>query len=145
MASDALAAREPSLAAAYGRVRARLGDVVGASSFCAVIVGITSLFLLIPGLVAAFFLVFALPAVLLEGARPVESLRRSAALVRDNMGRTVGLVVGTLVASVITWLASRVLHVIPVLGYLASMLLGGALFAYLTVVAVGVFQALPRR
>ena len=145
MASDAIAARAPSLAVAYGRVMARLGDVVGASFLCAVIVGIASLFLLIPGLIAAFFLVFALPVVLLDGAGPMESIRRSAALVRDNVRRALGLVVGMVVASIITWLASMVLHAIPVLGHLISMLLAGTLFAYLTVVCVGVFQTLPRR
>jgi zinc ribbon protein len=145
MASDAFAARKPSLGAAYGMVLARLGDVVGASFLCSVIIGIASVFLIIPGLIAAFFLMFALPAVLLDGARPTESLRRSATLVQDNIGRALGLVVGAIVASVVTWLTSIVLHVIPVIGHLASMLLAGVFVAYLTVVAVRVFQTLPRR
>ena len=144
MARDALAARGPSLGTAYGMVLDRLGDVVGASFLCAVIIGIASFFLIIPGLIAAFFLMFALPAVLLDGARPIESLRRSATLVRDNIGRALGLVIGAIVASVVTWLASIVLHVIPVVGHLASMLLAGVFVAYLTVVAVRIFLALPR-
>jgi hypothetical protein len=145
MAHDALAARDPSLGAAYGKVMARLGDVVGASLLCALIIGITSLFLIVPGFIAAFFLMFALPAVLLDGAGPIESLSRSARLVRDNVGRVLGLVVGAVIASIITWLASRVLHAVPMIGHLASALLAGMFVAYLTVVAVRVFQTLPRR
>jgi hypothetical protein len=145
MAGDALAARAPSLGAAYGAVMARLGDVVGASLLCAVIIGVASLFLLVPGLIAAVFLVFALPAVLRDDAGPLAGLRRSAVLVRDNPGRTLGLVGGMLIASLVAWLVSAALHAIPVLGHLISTLLGGVLFAYLTVVAVDVYQALPRR
>jgi hypothetical protein len=145
MANDALAAREPSLGAAYGMVIGRLGDVVGASFLCAVIIGVASVFLIIPGLIAAFFLMFALPAVLLDGAGPIQSLRQSAALVRDNAGRALGLVIGAAVACVVTWLVSAVLHAVPVIGHLASMLLAGAFFTYLTVVAVRVFRTLPRR
>jgi hypothetical protein len=145
MASDALASRPPSLSAAFGRVMGRLGDVVGASLLAAVIVGIASIFLIVPGLIAGFFLLFTLQAVLLEGAGPVDSLRRSAALVRDHVVQALGLVAGMVVAFVIAWLASTALHAIPVLGHLASIVLAGALCTYLTVVAVDVFQALPRR
>ena len=144
MADDALTARAPSLASAYGRVIARLPDVMGACILSAVIIGITSILLIIPGLIAAFFLMFALPAVLLDGARPIESLRRSARLVRDNVGRTLGLVAGAIVASVVLWVISIVLHGVPVVGHLVSMLLGGVLVAYLTTVAVRVFRTLPR-
>jgi hypothetical protein len=144
MADDALTARAPSLASAYGRVVARLPDVMGACVLSAVIIGITSILLIIPGLIAAFFLMFALPAVLLDGARPMEGLRRSARLVRDNVGRTLGLVAGAVVASVVLWVISIVLHGVAVVGQLASMLLGGVLVAYLTTVAVRVFQTLPR-
>ena len=145
MAKDALAGRAPSMSAAYGVVVTRLGDVVGASLLCALIIGVTSIFLVIPGLIAAFFLMFTLPVVLLERAGPTEGLRRSAGLVGNNLGRVAGLIIGAMVAGFITWVVSIVLHVIPVVGHIASMLLAGVFFTYLTVVAVHVFQTLPRR
>jgi hypothetical protein len=43
-------------------------------------------------------------------------LRRSAGLVGNNLGRAIGLVVGAMVAAFVTWLASVVLHFIPVVG-----------------------------
>jgi hypothetical protein len=144
MADDALAARAPSLSRGYRRVMAKLGDVLGASFLSALIIAIASVFLIIPGLIAAFFLMFAMPAVLLAGAGPVESLRRSAAVVRDNVGRALGLVVGAVVAGAITWVASIALHVVPVIGRLASLLISAVLVAYLTIVAVRVFRTLPR-
>ncbi|HXJ78344.1 MAG TPA: zinc ribbon domain-containing protein [Candidatus Methylomirabilis sp.] len=144
MAGDVLAAREPSLAASYRAVMARLGDVVAASFLSAVIIGVASLFLIIPGLIAAFFLVFTLPSLLLDGAGPAESLRLSARLVRNNIGRTFGLVIGAMVATIVTWLVSTMLHAAPVLGHLASILLAAAFVTYLTVVVVRVFHALPR-
>jgi hypothetical protein len=144
MAGDVLAKRTPSLTGGYGRVVARLGDVLGASILCALIIGVASVFFLVPGVIAAFFLMFAMPAVLLAGAGPIESLRRSATLVRDNVGRALGLVAGTIIACVVAWIASMALHVIPVIGHLVSVLIGGVLVAYLTVVLVRVFQTLPR-
>ena len=145
MAGDVLGGRKPSLATGYAAVLARLADVVVAAVLCGVIIGVASLLLIIPGLIAAFFLIFTLPAVLLDGAGPIESLRKSATLVRENLGRVAGLVVGTVVASVVVWVASMVLHIAPVIGHLAGMLLTGALFAYLTIVAVRVYHTLTLR
>jgi hypothetical protein len=145
MAKDALAGRAPVMGAAYGVVMTRLGDVVGASFLCALIIGVTSIFLLIPGLIAAFFFMFTMPVVLLDHAGPTEALRRSAGLVGNNLGRAAGLTGGVMVAGFITWVASIVLHVIPVVGRLASIVLSGIFVAYVTVVVVRVFQTLPRR
>jgi hypothetical protein len=145
MAKDALATREPSMGSAYGAVMARLTDVVVASVLFAVIVGIASLFFVIPGLVAAFFLMFTLPAVLLDEFGAIDGLKRSATLVKDNLGPALGLIIGAVVAAVIMAIVSVILHLVPLIGQLASMLLAGAFFAYLTVVGVRVYQTLPRR
>ncbi len=145
MARDVLAAREPSMADAFAAVLARLTDVVVASVLFAVIVGIGSIFFVIPGLVAGFFLMFTLPAVLLDHMTAIDGLKRSATLVKDNLGPALGLVIGAIVAAVIMAIVSMIFHLVPLIGQLASMLLVGAFLAYLTVVAVRVYQTLPRR
>jgi hypothetical protein len=145
MAREALAGREPSVGGAVDAVMARLVDVVIASLLFSLIVGFASLFFVFPGLVAGFFLMFTLPAVLLDGVGAVDGIRRSATLVKENLGPVIGLVIGAIVAIVLLAIASAILSVVPLLGALAAMLLMGAFFAYLTVVAVRVYQALPRR
>jgi hypothetical protein len=145
MAKDALGAREPSMGDAFAAVMARLTDVVVASVLFAVIVGVASIFLVIPGIIAGFFLMFTLPAVLLDNVGAIDGLKRSATLVKNNLGPVLGLVIGVIVAAVIMVIVSMILGVVPVIGQLASMLLAGAFFAYLTVVAVRVYQTLPRR
>jgi hypothetical protein len=145
MARDALAGREPSMGDAFDAVMARLSDVVVASVLFAVIVGIASIFLVIPGLIAGFFLIFTLPALLLDRFGAIDALKRSATLVKDNLGSCLGLVIGAILAAVIMAIVSAILHVVPLLGQLASVLLGGAFVAYLTVVGVRVYQTLPRR
>lgn len=145
MAKDALAGRDPSTGAALGAVMGRLGDVVIASVLAMVAVGIGMLLLVLPGLVAAFFLVFTLPAVLLDGAGAVEAIKRSIAVVKDNVGAAAGLVVGWIVVAVIVGIASKILAFVPVIGWLASGVLFGAAVAYMSIVAVRVYQALPRR
>jgi hypothetical protein len=145
MGRDALAGREPVLGDALGAVLGRLGAVVGASVLVTLVVGIGLLLLVLPGLVAMVFLMFALPAVLLDGQRAVEGLRRSVALVRANLGLALGFVVGAILAAVAAWIASAIVSVVPVLGHLAAAVVNGALISYLTVVGVGVYQALPNR
>ena len=145
MARDALAGREPSMGDAYGAVMGRLGDVVVASVLLAVLVGVASLFFVIPGLIVGFFLMFTLPAVVLDRLPAVDGLKRSANLVKENIGPCVGLVIGAIVAAVVVAIVSVILHVGPLLGRLASALLGGAFVAYLTIVGVRVYQTLPRR
>jgi len=145
MAKDALAGRAPTIGAAFGAVTARLGDVIGASLLCGLIIGVASVFLFIPGLIAAFFFMFTMPLVLLDGAGPTASMRRSAGLVGNNLGRAVGLVGGAIVAGFIVWVASIVLQVLGIVGRLASIVLSGVFLAYVTVVVVRVFQTLPRR
>jgi hypothetical protein len=145
MARDALAAREPSMGDAFAAVMARLGDVIVASILVMIIVGIGMMLLVLPGIVAGFFLMFTLPAVLLDGSGAVDGLKRSATLVKDNIGPAVGLVVGIILAGVVVAIVSGVLRHVPILGHLASAILTGAFIAYFTAVAVRVYQALPRR
>ena len=145
MAKDALVARDPALGDALGAVMGRLGDVVIASALAMVAVGIGTLLLVLPGLVAVFFLVFTLPAVLLDGAGAIDAIKRSIAVVKDNLGAAAGLVVGWIVVAVIVGIASKILALVPVIGWLASGALFGAAVAYMSVVAVRVYQTLPRR
>lgn len=145
MARDGLAAREPSLGDALGAVMARLADVVGAAVLVMVIVAIGMMLLVLPGLVAGFFLVFTLPAVLLDGRGAVDALKRSATLVKENLGAVAGLVIGIILAGVAVMIVIKVLGAVPLLGQLASAALVGVFVAYLTVVAVRVYQTLPRR
>jgi hypothetical protein len=71
----------------YARLFARMGKLLtaGIPAFCAVMVGL--LFLVIPGLVLAFLFSFVVPVVLIENVGGVDALRRSAALVRANVGQ----------------------------------------------------------
>ena len=145
MARDALDGREPSIGDGVSAVMGRLGDVVGASALFGLIVVVASIFFVIPGLIAAFFLMFALPAVLLDGAGALDALGRSARLVRANLGPALGLVIGVIIVMVALWIAIALLTNVPLLGQLASALLLGVFAAYVAVVAVRVYRLLPVR
>jgi hypothetical protein len=99
----------------------------------------------LPGIVAGFFLMFTLPAVLLDGSGAVDGLKRSATLVKDNIGPAIGLVIGIIVAGIVVAIVSSILRHVPFLGHLATAILTGAFIGYLTVVGVRVYQSLPRR
>lgn len=145
MARDALAGRDPVMGDALNAVLTRLVDVALASLLLTVIVGIGMVLLVIPGLVAFFFLIFTLPAVLLDGQGAIEALRRSATLVKQNVGPVLGLIVGAILAAVVSGIISWIFNLVPVIGHLASAVVSGALISYLTVVTVRIYQSLPRR
>jgi hypothetical protein len=145
MARDALDGREPSFGEAVSVVMGRLADVIGASVLFGLIVFVASLFFVIPGLIAAFFLMFMLPAVLIEAAGAVDSISRSARLVRQNLGPALGLVIGAILLAVAMGIVFAVLGNVPLLGQLASAVLVGVFAAYVAVVAVRVFRLLPVR
>jgi hypothetical protein len=142
MARDALGGREPILGDSFAAVVGRLGAVVVVSGLVTVIVAIGFLFLVIPGFVAAVFLMFALPAVLLDGLGAVDGMRRSVKVVRQHLGPVIGLVVGALLILVGVAIVSWIVHLVPLLGGLASFLLHGAAASYLTVVGVHFYRLL---
>ena len=145
MARDALAGREPALGDALEAVLARLLDVVVVAILVTLIVVIGLLFLVLPGVAAAFFLIFAMPAVLLDGQPAVDALRRSFTLVRDNLGVVAGLILGCILVAAATGVVVAILGHVPLVGGLAAAVVNGVVIAYLTVVAVDVYQTLPRR
>jgi hypothetical protein len=146
MAREGLARREPDLGAGWAAVQARLGPVVVASLLVAVIVGVLgALSFGVLGAVAGFFLVFTLPAAVLDGYGGADALRRSFALVKENLATVLGLVVGFILVAVAAMLVSAILHLVPLLGGLAAAALQGVLVAYLTVVGARVYFGLPRR
>jgi hypothetical protein len=142
MARDALAGREPVLADGFSGVVGRLGAMVMASSLVMGVVWLGFLLLVIPGLVAAVVLIFTLPAVLLDGLGPVAGLKRSVAVVRRHVGSVIGLLVGSFLVMVGVAIASWIVGFVPFLGGLASFVLHGAAFSYLTVVLVRFYQTL---
>jgi hypothetical protein len=142
MAAEALAGREPGLGEALAAVMSRLGPVVGTSLLVTAIVTVGTVLFVLPGLVAAVCLVFALPAVLLDRAGPIDALGRSVRLVRTHPGPVLGLVIGALLVLVALAIASGIASLVPVLGALASLALYSAGLSYLTVVSVSLYRAL---
>jgi hypothetical protein len=142
MARDALVGRGPVLGDAFGAVMRRLGAAVVAWFLVMVIVTIGLLLFVIPGVVAGVLFMFTLPAVLLDGLGGVDGMRRSSKVVRQHLGPVVGLVVGGLLVLVGVWIVSWILHLIPLLGGLASFVLHGAAASYFTVLLVHYYRLL---
>jgi len=145
MARDALAGQTPGVGDAVGGVISRTVDVVLASFLVTLIVGVGLLLFLIPGVIAGFLLLFTLPAVLLDAHGAVDGLRRSFRVVTANVGPVLGFVVGAILVAVGAGVVGVIIVHVPLLGPLAMAVVNGALIAYLTVVGVRLYQALPRR
>lgn len=144
MARDALAGREPQPGDALGVVMNRFVDVLVASLIAMGAVGLGVLLLVVPGIVAGFFLIFTLPAVLIDGDGALDAVRRSCSVVSRNVVPVLGLLGGFVLVTILLVVAAKILGLVPLLGQLVSALLFGVFVAYMTVVVVRVYQALPR-
>jgi hypothetical protein len=145
MARDAVAGREPSIGDALGVVSSRLVDVVVASVLVMIIVGVGMFLLVVPGVIAGFFLIFTLPAVLLDNLGAVDAIKRSFALVKDNLVTVLLFVIGCIVVAIAVGILGKIAGYFPILGQLIAAVLGGVAVAYCTIVAVRVYQSMPRR
>jgi hypothetical protein len=79
--------RDTTIGASYAFIRGRFWSVLGVIilTFLAVIVGVFALF--IGAIFAWLFCSLAIPVTVLEGRDPVESIKRSFNLVKDDLGR----------------------------------------------------------
>ena len=102
------------------------------------------LLFMVPGLLAGFFLIFTLPAVLLDGQRATDGLKRRFHVVKGNPGPVVGFLVGAILVGAAAFIAAWIAHIVPFLGSLAAAVIFAAAVSYLIVVGVRLYQALSR-
>jgi hypothetical protein len=75
--------------------------------------------------IAAYLLMYAIPAIVVGNSSPTEAIRRSYDLARNNVGVSITIVVGLIIALICSWVVSIVLHFIPVIGAIAGLAISG--------------------
>jgi hypothetical protein len=133
-------------AACFGRIFVLFLIVAGVGfAVDLVVFGLTALthgllgIILIPALFCAvlacwYFLLYVMPAIVLGNLSPVSAITESIALARANVGITFAVIVSLIIAVVCTWIASAVLHFIPVLGLFAGLAISGLYQAFQAIV-----------
>jgi hypothetical protein len=85
--SELYLGRSTTIGQSLGRVRGELGSLFGVVFLNGLVTGICFLLLIIPGIYMVCRLCVCIPSALLENLGPRESLERSFALTKDNVGR----------------------------------------------------------
>jgi hypothetical protein len=105
----------------FGRVRPRLGSIIGAGILLGLAVGIGFLLLVIPGVILLTIWIAVIPAVVLENRGVMDSFGRSRELVRGNGWNVFFVILVTIVLLLGVWLVLN-LALTPLTDWLASLI-----------------------
>ncbi|MFP4642856.1 MAG: hypothetical protein ACLFM0_00720 [Spirochaetales bacterium] len=137
---------QPSFRDAFERIRSRFVALVIAAAIVGILVGIGTTLLLLPGLIAAYLLMFTFVAVVGGGLEPLPALKRSYNIVTGNFGETAILFLLLLAIGVVYAVVASILNLIPAVGGLIGLLLGGiyaGLSSMILLIGYRSFEALP--
>ena len=125
----------PDLGSAVGRAFGRVGDLLVAG----LVLGIIALciFWTIVGVpLLIFFMLYVGPAVVIGGESAFAAMGTSYRLATANAGLTFAALVGILIAAVVGAIVNTVLGHIPVLGWIAALIVSGLVGAYIGLIVV---------
>ncbi len=137
---------QPSFRDAIERIRSRFVSLIIAAAIVGIIVGIGTTLLILPGLIAAYLLMFTFVAVVAGGLEPLPALKRSYNVVTDNFFETAILFLLLLAIGVVFAIVSSILNLIPAVGGLIGLLLGGVYAGFssmILLIGYRSFEALP--
>ncbi|HTW65982.1 MAG TPA: glycerophosphoryl diester phosphodiesterase membrane domain-containing protein [Bryobacteraceae bacterium] len=128
--SDLYLGRPASIGGALRKVASELGPLFGVVALNGLAIGGAMILLIVPGIYVACRLLICVPAALIEGRGPRESLSRSWDLTRDNAGRAFVIL---LLVIVIT-LAAELLFALPFTIPLAASARNPGMFRFWTAI-----------
>lgn len=142
MANDAVQGQPVTLKTGWDRVVERAVPLVVASVILGLLVGIGLVLLVLPGLLIGFFLMFTLTAVIVDGKDAFSALKTSFQVVRSNFGAVFVLFLVMIALAFLVGIANSILGLIPVLGWLASVVLSSLFGGFLGVFVLQAYLTL---
>ena len=131
--SDLYLGRSASIGGALRKVAGELAPLFGVIVLNGLAIGGAAILLVIPGIYVACRLLICLPAALIEGRGPRESLSRSVDLTRDNAARAFVI----LLLSVVITLAAETIFTLPFTILAESMRNSNLLLLWTAMIQVG--------
>ena len=109
-----------SVSETLGRVKPRLGSIIGAGIVLVLAIGIGLLLLIVPGLFLLTIWIAVIPAIVLENRAIGESFGRSRELVRGYGWNVFGVIVLTVLILVVVWFVLSLI-LVPLADWLAGL------------------------
>ncbi len=142
MAKQSIAGQKPTLASGFQEAKGRIVALAVAAVISGVLISIGMMLLLLPGLILSYLLMFTFAAVIASGLSAPAAIRKSFRLTTAEFGDSAPLFLIIIALGVLFAAASLVLNVIPALGPLLSMLLGGVYTGYASVLLLLTYRRL---
>ncbi len=136
MAKEALDAGGTTFNSGIQKATDKSGSLIAASVFVSIIIMVTISLFIIPGLVASFLLMFTFVGIISENLRPLDAMKKSFALVRNNLRDSAVIFLGILLLGFLYAFASLILIRVPILGQLISLGVTGTFWGYISIVIV---------
>lgn len=133
MASDAINKGSSSLKTAFSTAVSRIEALSVAGLLIGLLFAIGVMLFLIPGLIVAFIFMFTFVIVITEDIGAVEAMKKSYMVVRANLKESILLFLSLAGAAIAANIINRLFLYIPLLGQLATLVLMGGFFAFLSV------------
>jgi len=109
-----------SVSETFGRVRPRLGSIIGAGILLGLAIGIGLVLFIVPGLFLLTIWIAVIPAIVLENRGVGESFGRSRELVRGSGWNVFGTIVLTILILLVVWFALNLI-LVPLADWLAGL------------------------
>ncbi len=145
MAQEALATGTSTLNAGLQIAISRLAQLVVAAVLVGLAVAIGTMLLVIPGIIAGILFMFTFVIVIADNISAVDAMKKSFELVKSNIGDLVIFIIAAIGIGIVVSIVNMILNKVPVLGHLASSILTGILWGYMTIVIVKVYTGLTTK
>ncbi len=145
MASEAEEKSSTNLSNGVNTALSRIVPLLLGALIIGIIVGVGIVLLVIPGLIAAFFLMFAPVAIVVDNMDAVSAIKRSAAMVKQNLNDALVFFVAVVLVSAVFMIARMAIGFVPFIGHLVGLILMGVLSSYIAVVTVKFYKKLSNK
>ncbi len=125
MVEQGVKGRTVDLGSSFNEAMSKAVPIIIASILVGIIIGIGIMLCVLPGLVAAILLALTLQAVVIDDYGPVDALKASYNVVKENF-------IEVLIVVVVAFIAEAIVSIIPYIGFILSAAVGGFFSVLLT-------------
>ena len=142
MVKQSVDGRKPTLASGFEEAKRRVAALAVAAVITGVLVGAGMMLLLLPGLIVSYLLMYTFAAVIASDLGAPAAIKKSFSLATGQFGESAVLFLIIIALGVLFGAASLILNLIPFLGSLIGMILGGLYTGYISVLLLLTYRRL---
>ncbi len=142
MVKQSLDGSKPTLVSGFQEAKERIVALAIAAVVTGVLIGVGMMLLLLPGLILAFLLMFTFTAVIASRLSAFAALKKSFSLATGEFGESAVTFLIIVALGVVFAALSLIVNLVPILGAVLSMVLGGVYTGYISILLLMTYRKL---